>query len=71
MKLSTGRLKGIFSEYRKLKGLLTPEAIRKLRERYRLSQKSLTALLGMSEATINRYEGGGGRGAGRERTLAG
>jgi putative zinc finger/helix-turn-helix YgiT family protein len=48
-----------FSEYRKLKGLLTPEAIRKLRERYKLSQKSLAALLGMSEATINRYEGGG------------
>lgn len=48
-----------FSEYRKLKGLLTPEQIRKLRERYKLSQKSLAALLGMSEATINRYEGGG------------
>jgi putative zinc finger/helix-turn-helix YgiT family protein len=48
-----------FSEYRNRKGLLTPEQIRKLRERYKLSQKSLAALLGMSEATINRYEGGG------------
>jgi putative zinc finger/helix-turn-helix YgiT family protein len=48
-----------FAEYRKLKGLLTPEQIREIRDRYRLSQKSFAALLGMSEATINRYEGGG------------
>ena len=48
-----------FAEYRKRRGLLTPEEIRQIRKRYRLSQKSLAALLGMSEATINRYEGGG------------
>lgn len=48
-----------FREYRKRKGLLTPEEIRKMRERFRLSQRSLAALLGMSEATVNRYEGGG------------
>ncbi len=48
-----------FAEYRRSRGLLTPEQIRELRERYKLSQKSFAALLGMSEATINRYEGGG------------
>lgn len=48
-----------FAEYRRRKGLLDPEAIKALREGYRLSQKSFAALLGMSEATINRYEQGG------------
>lgn len=48
-----------FAEYRKRRGLLTPEQVREIRERYSLSQKSFAALLGMSEATINRYEGGG------------
>jgi putative zinc finger/helix-turn-helix YgiT family protein len=48
-----------FAEYRERKGLLTPERIRAIRKRYKLSQKSLAALLGMSEATINRYERGG------------
>ena len=48
-----------FTLYRKQKGLLTPEEIREIRKCYSLSQRSLAALLGMSEATINRYEGGG------------
>lgn len=48
-----------FGEYRKRKGLLTPEEIKSIRKRFRLSQKSLAVLLGMSEATVNRYEGGG------------
>ncbi len=48
-----------FQMYREKEGLLTPEQIREIRKRYRLSQKSFAALLGMGEATINRYEGGG------------
>jgi len=48
-----------FAEYRRRRGLLTPEQIKAIRQRYNLSQRSLAALLGMSEATINRYEGGG------------
>lgn len=48
-----------FAEYRRRKDLLTPERIRNIRKRYALSQKSFAALLGMSEATVNRYEGGG------------
>ena len=47
-----------YAGYRRQKGLLSPPEIVAIRERYRLSQKSLAALLGMSEATINRYEGG-------------
>jgi len=45
-------------EYRRLADLLTPERIKEIRKQYRLSQKSFAALLGMSEATINRYEQG-------------
>ena len=48
-----------FAKYRAREGLLTPEQISDLRKQYRLSQKSFATLLGMSEATINRYEGGG------------
>ena len=46
------------SEYRKRTDLLTPERIKHIRSRYSLSQKCFALLLGMSEATINRYEKG-------------
>lgn len=49
----------IYDEYRRLENLLTPEDIKATRKRYRLSQQSLADLLGMSEATVNRYEQGG------------
>lgn len=49
----------VHAEYRQQADLLTPERIKEIRKRYRLSQKSFAALLGMSEATINRYERGG------------
>jgi putative zinc finger/helix-turn-helix YgiT family protein len=52
-------LDAVHAEYRRRNDLLTPERIKELRQRYRLSQKSFAALLGMSEATINRYEQGG------------
>ena len=48
-----------FAAYREQKGLLSPVEIKSIRKQFRLSQKSFAALLGMSEATINRYEGGG------------
>ena len=47
-----------YSRYRQGNGLLFPEEIKAVREKYALSQKSFAALLGMSEATINRYEHG-------------
>ncbi|MBM4018458.1 MAG: DUF4065 domain-containing protein [Planctomycetes bacterium] len=52
-------LREVYAAYRREADLLTPERIRLIRKRYRLSQKSFAALLGMSEATINRYEQGG------------
>ena len=51
-------LDAVHAEYRRQADLLTPARIKEIRKRYRLSQKSLAALLGMSEATINRYERG-------------
>ncbi|MDP2322835.1 MAG: DUF4065 domain-containing protein [Gammaproteobacteria bacterium] len=47
-----------FDQYRRHKGLLSPGEIKAIRDRYALSQRSFAHLLGMSEATINRYEGG-------------
>lgn len=52
-------LDALHAEYRRQNDLLTPEKIKAIRSRYRLSQKSLALLLGMSEATMNRYEKGG------------
>ena len=51
-------LDAVHAEYRRQVDLLTPGRIKEIRKRYRLSQKSLAVLLGMSEATINRYERG-------------
>ncbi len=52
-------LNAAYAKYRSQVDLLGPEQIKDIRKRYRLSQKSFAALLGMSEATINRYEQGG------------
>jgi putative zinc finger/helix-turn-helix YgiT family protein len=52
-------LNAVYAEYRRRKDLLSPEKIKEIRKRYSLSQKSFAALLGMSEATVNRYEQGG------------
>jgi len=58
-----------YAAYRERKGLLSPQQILALRKRYHLSQKTLAALLGMSEATINRYEGGGLQDAAHDATI--
>jgi len=54
--LDSENLSLAYSQYRKQKGLLGPEEIKKIRERYGLSQRGLAALLGWSPATIARYE---------------
>jgi putative zinc finger/helix-turn-helix YgiT family protein len=51
-------IEAAYSEYRALKGLLSPTEVQSVRKRYGLSQQSFAVLLGMGEATINRYEGG-------------
>ena len=47
-----------FREYRRRHQLLIPDEIKRIRDGYNLSQRSFALLLGMSEATVNRYEGG-------------
>ncbi len=51
-------LAAVYAEYRRQNDLLSPDQIQEIRRRYRLSQRSFAVLLGMSEATINRYEQG-------------
>lgn len=45
-----------FDEFRSSHGLLTATEIRRIRQQWHLSQAAFAALLGMSQATINRYE---------------
>lgn len=47
-----------YREYRKRKGFLQPEEIKKIREQYGLSQRNFARLLGWGEITIHRYESG-------------
>lgn len=47
-----------FDRYRENHRLLKPEEIEQIRSKWGLSQAAFAALLGMSQATINRYEGG-------------
>lgn len=51
-------LEAAYRQYREAHGLLQPEAIRGIRDRYGLSQEAFAKLLGVSPATIARYEGG-------------
>ena len=46
----------VFNQYRQKHGLLTPEEIRRIREKYKLSQKAFSRLIGFGEVTIHRYE---------------
>ena len=48
----------LYAEYRRRHGLLTPDRIQKIRERYGFSRETFAAVLGMSPATLYRYEGG-------------
>lgn len=46
----------VFNQYRQKHNLLSPEEIKEIRERYELSQKAFSRLLGFGEVTIHRYE---------------
>ena len=46
----------VFNQYRQQHGLLTPKEIQRIREKYKLSQKAFSRLLGFGEVTIHRYE---------------
>ncbi len=47
-----------YNQYRKKHNLLLPDEIRTIREKYGLSQRALSRLLGWGEITIHRYENG-------------
>lgn len=51
-------LEKAYSQYRENHNLLPPDKIRTIREKYGLSQRSLSRLLGWGEITIHRYENG-------------
>lgn len=48
-----------YTEYRKKHNLLLPTEIKEIREKYGLSQRSLSRLFEWGEITVNRYENGG------------
>jgi len=51
--------KRIYELYRKKANIIKPQDIVNLREKYDISQRELTAILGFGKMTINRYERGG------------
>ncbi len=51
-------LERAYSHYREKHNLLPPDEIRSMREKYGLSQRALSRLLGCGEITIHRYENG-------------
>lgn len=51
-------LKRIYDKYRQIENIITPEEIKKLRSKYNISQRELTAILNLGKMTINRYEHG-------------
>ena len=56
--LDENNLKEAYRIYRLKHGLLQPEVIKRIREKYGLSQTSFGKLLGLGEKTIVRYENG-------------
>ena len=51
-------LKRIYNKYREINNIITPLEIKKLRNKYNISQRELTAILDLGKMTINRYENG-------------
>jgi putative zinc finger/helix-turn-helix YgiT family protein len=47
-----------YKKYREIHGMMQPNDIRELRQRYGLTQKELSKLLGWGEVTLSRYENG-------------
>lgn len=47
-----------FNIYRKIKGLIAPSEIKKIRSAYGINQRVFSKLLGFGEITITRYENG-------------
>ena len=58
-----------FREYRKKHNMLQPEEIKSIRKKYGLTQQELARILGISPATLSRYENGGLQEAAHDRLL--
>lgn len=58
-KLDSVNLQKVYATYRAKHGLLSPDEIREIRERYGLSQRGMSRFLGWGEITLHRYESGG------------
>lgn len=58
-KLDSVNLQKVYATYRAKHGLLSPDDIREIRERYGLSQRGMSRFLGWGEITLHRYESGG------------
>lgn len=56
--LEDQNLELIYNQYRKKHSLLTPNRIRETREKYGVSQRAFSRILGWGEITIHRYETG-------------
>jgi putative zinc finger/helix-turn-helix YgiT family protein len=56
--LDSENLQKAYAVYREKYGLLSPDEIRAIRERYGLSQRGLSRLLGWGDVTLHRYESG-------------
>lgn len=58
MKLDTENLKQAYQKYKKAHGLLLAEDIVRIRNRYKLGQRTFAKLIGCTQATLVRYEKG-------------
>lgn len=56
--LENKNLENIYNQYRKKHSLLTPNKIKETREKYGVSQRAFSRILGWGEVTIHRYETG-------------
>lgn len=56
--LDEDNLKKAYTKYRSTHGLLQPEDIKRIREKYSLTQTTFARILGFGEKTIARYENG-------------
>ena len=57
-KLEDKNLENIYTQYRKKHALLMPDKIKETREKYGVSQRAFSRILGWGEITIHRYETG-------------
>lgn len=57
--IENDNLKRLYAKYATLAGIITPDEIINFREKYKVSQRELVAILGWGKMTINRYENGG------------